>query len=111
MIEKLQSAASQAAAVMENGRRKAEDSVSEASKVNASLSQIAQVVGAITDRNHQIASAAEEQSAVANELQRNIETISEIAFQTTTEASHTSEQSEKMNTLANELQSLTHQFK
>ncbi|MEW5757279.1 MAG: PAS domain-containing methyl-accepting chemotaxis protein [Pseudomonadota bacterium] len=111
MIEKLQAAASQAATVMENGRKKAEDSVSEAGKVNTSLSQIAEVVGAITDRNHQIASAAEEQSAVANELQRNIESISEIAFQTTTEASHTSEQSEQLLKLAGELQSLTHQFK
>ncbi|MDD3518845.1 MAG: methyl-accepting chemotaxis protein, partial [Chromatiales bacterium] len=76
MIEKLQKSADSAVRAMEEGKKQADESVREAARAGESLAAIAQAIQGINDMNTQIASAAEEQSAVSEEINRNIINIS-----------------------------------
>ncbi len=111
MIERLQSGASQAVAVMEEGRKQAQASVEQAGKAGQSLAAITEVVGSINEMNTQIATAAEEQSAVAEEINGNIARINEVASQAAAGAQQTASASDEMARLASHLQSLVGQFK
>ena len=61
--------------------------------------------------NTQIATAAEQQSAVAEEINRNITTISRIADTTSADAAQTSQISDELVRLATELNRLVGQFR
>lgn len=111
MIERLQSGASDAVSVMEQGRKQAESSVQQADQAGRALEAITQAVATINDMNAQIASAAEEQSAVAAEVDRNIINISSVADQTAQGAQQTAAASEQLARLATELQSRVAKFK
>lgn len=111
MIENLQVGAQSAVKVMDESRAKAEDSVSQAAKAGGSLEEITHSVSQINDMNTQIATAAEEQSAVAEEINRNIVNISEIVDRTADGANQTSIASEELASLAAQLQQLVNQFK
>lgn len=111
MIENLQVGAQSAVKVMDESRAKAEDSVTQAAKAGGSLEEITHSVSLINDMNTQIATAAEEQSAVAEEINRNIVNISEIVDRTADGASQTSIASEELASLAAQLQQLVNQFK
>jgi len=111
MIERLQSGAKNAVLVMEQGRSKAQVSVQQAARAGTSLDTIASAVGAISDMNAQIASAAEEQGAVAEEINRNIVNISQIANQTASGAEQTATASAELARLAARLQSVVSKFK
>lgn len=82
MIERLQSGANNAVTVMETGRTQAQRSVQQATQAEASLAMITDAVGTINNMNMQIASAAEEQSAVSEEINRNIHNINQVTDQT-----------------------------
>ncbi len=111
MIERLQAGAQSAVQVMEQGRGKAQMSVQQAARAGTSLDTIASAVGAISDMNAQIASAAEEQGAVAEEINRNIVNISQIASQTASGADQTAMASAELAKLAARLQSVVSKFK
>lgn len=111
MIENLQVGAQTAVKVMDESRAKAEESVSQAAKAGGSLEDITHSVSLINDMNTQIATAAEEQSAVAEEINRNIVNISEIVDRTADGANQTSIASEELASLAAQLQQLVNQFK
>jgi methyl-accepting chemotaxis protein len=111
MIENLQVGAQSAVKVMDESRAKAESSVSQAAKAGGSLEEITHSVSQINDMNTQIATAAEEQSAVAEEINRNIVNISEIVDRTADGANQTSIASEELANLAAQLQQLVNQFK
>ncbi|MFK7160071.1 methyl-accepting chemotaxis protein [Marinospirillum sp. MEB164] len=74
-IEKMQTSAAGAVTEMEKGRSMAVQSVEQARRAGASLEKIKQAVAAISNMNIQIASAAEEQSAVAEEINLNFTSI------------------------------------
>lgn len=76
MIESLQTSAAQAAEVMQQSQQSAIDSVEKAREAGKSLEGITDAVKTITDMSAQIATAAEEQSAVSEEINRNINNIS-----------------------------------
>lgn len=111
MIERLQLGAGNAVQVMVQGKSQARVSVEQAAKAGASLESITHVVSTITDMNTQIASAAEEQSAVAEEINRNIVNISQVANQTAVGAQQTASASNEMAKLAAQLQLLVGHFK
>jgi len=111
MIEKLQVGAQSAVKVMDDSRNKAEDSVSQAATAASSLETITNSVSLINDMNTQIATAAEQQSAVAEEINKNILNISDIVDRTADGASQTSTASEELASLAIQLQQLVNQFK
>jgi methyl-accepting chemotaxis protein len=70
MIERLQAGAQEAVSVMEDSRSRASDSVSSAQSAGQSLESITRSVASITDMNTQIASAADEQSALSHAYKR-----------------------------------------
>ena len=111
MIERLQSGAGRAVEVMESSRNQAKSGVDEVAKAGQKLELITQAVTAINDMNAQIASAAEEQSAVAEEINRNITTVSDVAKQTSSAAEQSAATSEELSRLAHELQSLVGRFR
>jgi len=75
MIESLQSSATQATQVMEKSQQSAIDSVSKSHEAGESLESITAAVKTIADMSAQIATAAEEQSAVSEEINRNVTNI------------------------------------
>ncbi|WP_019339094.1 methyl-accepting chemotaxis protein [Stutzerimonas stutzeri] len=110
-IEQLQNGVRNAVQAMEGAQVRAHSGSDCVAKTAQSLTVIAGEVNAITGMNTQIATAAEEQSAVAEEINRNITTISTIADTTLADASQTSRISEELVQLAAELNRLVGQFR
>jgi len=75
VIEGLQQDSSEAADAMHSSHQHAQDSVEQVEQAVAALQNIGGAVTVITDMNMQIASAAEEQSAVAEEINHNVAAI------------------------------------
>ena len=111
MIQRLHTAVVDAVTVMDAAQKRAAQSVEHVENAANSLTSIAGEVSGINDMNMQIATAAEEQSAVAEEINRNISTISQIADVTSQGASGTREHSETLVELAGELRRLVSQFR
>lgn len=110
-IEQLQNGVRNAVKAMEGAQVRAHAGSECVAKAAQSLTVIAGEVGTINDMNTQIATAAEEQSAVAEEINRNITTISMIADTTSTDAQQTARISDELVHLAAELNRLVSQFK
>ncbi len=110
MIERLQSGASNAVKVMESARAQGKKGVDQVEKAAESLAEIAGAVATINDMNTQIASAAEEQSAVAEEINRNVVNISQAAVQSASGSEKTASSSEDLARLAGQLQNLVGRF-
>ena len=96
---------------MSRSRETAERSVAQADSGGHSLEAIKQAVTKITDMNTQIATAAEEQSAVAEEINRNITNIVAIAQQTAEQAQYSTSRGEQLAHMATQLECLLHQAK
>lgn len=103
MIERLQSGAKNAVAVMEQGREQARTGVEQASQAGESLSAITQSVATINDMNTQIAGAAEEQSKVAEEINRNVVNISQVADETASNVAQVADSSAQLEALSVDL--------
>ncbi|NMM55618.1 methyl-accepting chemotaxis protein, partial [Paenibacillus aquistagni] len=72
MIQQLQQGTRDVVKVMEDSQNRTDESVQHAAKAAEALETITQAVSVINDMNTQIASAAEEQSAVAEDINRNV---------------------------------------
>ena len=104
MIERIQSESSRAVSVMENGQKTAEHSVQNAQSSRESLKAILAAVDSINELNTEVASAAEEQSAVAEEISRNITNIRDAAEQNSSNSDQSMRASEELAKLATMLQ-------
>ena len=111
MIESLQSGSLQAVKTMKNGEDTTEVTVSKAAEAGESLTSIVASITVISDMSIQIASAAEEQSAVAAEIDRSIVMIADLTSQSYGEIEQTSESSENLEALSRSLEELVAQFK
>ncbi|MCY1494628.1 Methyl-accepting chemotaxis protein McpU [compost metagenome] len=111
MIQQLQNGTREVVKVMEDSQAKTDDSVRQASEAAHALESITQAVSVINDMNIQIASAAEEQSAVAEDLNRNVTTIGQVANQVASGANEASEASAGLTRLAEQQRRLINQFK
>ena len=111
MIERLQQGTTNAVNAMEKSREQAQAGVEQAAEAGTSLDAIKTAVDLINEMNTQIASAAEEQSAVAEEINKNISNISHVAEQSAEAAKQNSAASEQLARLAEELQSVVSQFR
>ena len=111
MIERLQTGTRAAVKVMQQGRAQASSSVEQAQMAGTSLSTITGAVTRITDMNTQIASAAEQQSAVAEEINRNVVNINGVADQVTLGATQIDQASQELARLATHLLSIVNRFK
>ena len=111
MIEALQTGAGKAVTVMDAGKAKASDCVSQSEEADQALEVITHAVHEAFDRSTQIATAAEEQSVVAHEISENLESIVTIAEQTTAGSQQTAASSSEVARLAEELQQSVQEFK
>jgi len=111
MIERLQSGAKEAVQVMQGGQSTTQLTVEKATAAGDSLDKIVASVSTISSMNTQIATAAEQQSAVAQEIDRSIVQISRLAEQSEEGTSQLVAASETLTQLGEQLNSLIHQFK
>jgi methyl-accepting chemotaxis protein len=111
MIESLQSGVNRTVKVMETSQKQAGDSVEQASRAHHSLDEIAQVIDSISSMSGQIATAAEEQSAVAEDINRNIIEIAQIADETAQDSDKSFHASTDMSAEVDKLSLLLGQFK
>lgn len=110
MIERLQNGARAAIDAMESSQQRAHSGVDQAGQAGKALEEITAAVAIIRDMNIQIASAAEEQSAVSEEINRNIVNISQVSEQNAEGAKQTAIASNEVATQAVTLQGLVQQF-
>ena len=111
LLEQLHVGVRDAVAAMKVAQVKAKEGEDRVEKSAESLAEIAGGVSTINDMNTQIATAAEEQSAVAEEINRNVVNISQLADQTSEGAKQTSEASEELVRLSNQLAELVGRFR
>ncbi|SFC19859.1 Cache domain-containing protein [Marinospirillum celere] len=111
MIENFQSSSRQAVEAMQLNRNKADETVEQARQTGDALEKINQAVATINDMNAQIASAAEEQSAVAEEINHNIHSISDLSAITGEHSAQAADASERLAELANQLHSRVGRFR
>lgn len=111
MIEQLQQGTREVVKVMEQSQQKTDDSVAHASQAAHSLESITQAVSVINDMNTQIASAAEEQSAVAEDINRNVTNIGQVANEVAGGADEASQASAQLTGLAEQQRRLINQFR
>ena len=111
MIQQLQSGTREVVKVMEDSQNKTDDSVRHAAEAATALDSITQAVSVINDMNNQIASAAEEQSAVAEDINRNVTNIDQVANQVAAGADEASQASAELTKLAEQQRRLINQFR
>ncbi|WP_248733150.1 methyl-accepting chemotaxis protein [Pseudomonas sp. MWU13-2517] len=111
VIEQLQSGTTEVVGAMGNSHRQAQGSVEQVGQAVSALRQIGDAVTVISDMNLQIASAAEEQSAVAEEINSNVATIRDVTESLSEQANESARVSQALNRLANQQQGLMDQFK
>ncbi|MBL3526524.1 MAG: methyl-accepting chemotaxis protein [gamma proteobacterium endosymbiont of Lamellibrachia anaximandri] len=110
IIDKLQAGSRNAVQVMTQSREHARSVVDQAALAGSSLTAIAESVSQIDQMSAQIATAAEEQSAVAEDMNRNVVRISDMANQNVTGAEQTSQAGQELAHMAAELQGLVVKF-
>ncbi|MEX5629909.1 methyl-accepting chemotaxis protein [Pseudomonas marginalis] len=111
VIEQLQSGTEEVVGSMGNSYRQAQGSVEQVGEAVTALRQIGDAVTVISDMNLQIASAAEEQSAVAEEINHNVATIRDVTESLSEQANESARVSQALNSLANQQQGLMDQFR
>jgi len=111
MIEQLQQSAREAVQVMEQSCDQASTGVKHAGEATESFEVITRAISTISDLNVQIASAAEEQSAVSEEINRSVISISDISELTSDGTEQTLSSSNELARLAADLQVLVNHFK
>jgi methyl-accepting chemotaxis protein len=111
MISKLQGGVGAAVKAMNVSHQMADTTVSESGKVQVALENILGAVGMIVDQNQQIATAAEEQTAVAHDIDQNIVEISQAGERTAEGASQTEQASRELSGLVSRLKQLISAFR
>ena len=111
VIEQLQAGTREVVGAMDSSHRQAQGSVDQVGQAVSALQKIGQAVTVINDMNLQIASAAEEQSAVAEEINSNVATIRDVTESLSGQANESARVSQSLNSLANQQQGLMDQFR
>lgn len=110
MVQELQSTAEAAVIIMEQGEEVAQTSVDQAARAGASLNSITRSVDTISDMSNQIATAAEEQSAVSDEINQNIVNINTAAEHTLNVTRESSQANQSLNQEIGKLNAMVKQF-
>lgn len=111
MISRLQSGVKDAVAAMTNSRDVTQATVQKSGEVTEALTRIANGISVIVDMSHQIAQAAEEQSAVSKDVNISVAQIGELGTSTAANAEETLASSQEMSELTASLQRLVEAFK
>nr|WP_095144676.1 methyl-accepting chemotaxis protein [Pseudomonas sp. Irchel s3b6] len=103
MIGSLKQGAENAVSSMQSGQAATGTGVESSQRTGASLTAITGQVEHISDMNHQVATATEEQSAVTEEINRNVQGISDLARATAGEVRACREDCQTLQRLADDL--------
>ena len=104
MINRLQTGAHDSVTVMKNALQKGEKGSEQVVQMRDTLVAISDSLSRVNDMNTQIATAAEEQTAVANEINQNIININSYAESNTKSANHAYKTSEELANLSMSMQ-------
>jgi len=111
MISNLQAGSERASSSMLETLGKAQSGASRIGRAGELLASITEGVARISDRNIQIASAAEEQSAVSEDINRNVNEINDLVIQVSAGAQQTAVTSQELARLAEHQQQLVGRFR
>ena len=111
VIEQIQVGTRGVVATMHSSQNQAQTNATQIRNAAQALAKIGEAVTLIGDMNLQIASAAEEQSAVAEEVNRNVSAIREVTETLAHQASESAQISSQLNTLADHQKKLMDQFR
>ncbi|SDK06721.1 methyl-accepting chemotaxis protein [Pseudomonas indica] len=111
MIDRLQNATLQAVDAMRRASDMGEQTSLQANQAGESLDAIATLIGTINSMNAQIASAAEEQTAVAEEINRSVHQIAVAVDGVADDASQGAQTAQELKALGEQLQRLVGQFR
>ncbi|ROL76030.1 chemotaxis protein [Pseudomonas vranovensis] len=103
MILRLKHGAGSAVASMQAGQAATGTGVESSQQTGASLGTITEQVEHISDMNHQVATATEEQSAVTEEINRTVQGISDLARETAVDVQGCREECQALRGLADDL--------
>ncbi|MDH5518877.1 MAG: methyl-accepting chemotaxis protein [Gammaproteobacteria bacterium] len=110
MIESLQVEAKKAVEVMLKAQASAEKNMETIEEMAENLAEISGSVQTVNAMNLQIATAAEEQTAVSNEINRNIVNINDVADQTALASADTAAETQRLLAESSRLRTLVKQF-
>ncbi|WP_419555282.1 methyl-accepting chemotaxis protein [Pseudomonas putida] len=111
VIERLQANTHEVVEAMQDGAEQAKAGVQQVGQASAALNKIGEAVSVITDMNLQIASAAEQQSAVAEEVSRNVSVIRTVSEGLSTQVEEARQVSQNLNEQAQRQHQLAEQFR
>ena len=111
VIERIQSGTRGVVATMHSSQTQAHSNAGQIQQAVQALSKISDAVTVISDMNLQIASAAEQQSAVAEEVNRNVSAIRTVTETLTGQATESAQISGQLNALTNHQMKLMDQFR
>ena len=111
VIEQLQAGTHVVVKAMQRSHAQATSSVEEVRRASKVLDEINGAVAVINDMNLQIASAAEEQSAVSEEVSKTVIAIRDVTKELATQSEHAAAIGTSLNELANEQQRLMSSFR
>ncbi|TFY87593.1 methyl-accepting chemotaxis protein [Pseudomonas nabeulensis] len=111
LIVGLQNGTQQVAAIMDNSRGLTDSSVELTRRAGSALGNITRTVSTIQAMNSQIATAAEQQSAVAEEINRSVLNVRDVSEQTSSASEETAASSAELARLGIYLQTLVGRFR
>lgn len=111
VIENLQIGTRDVVGSISESHKQAHGMAEHATTALSALAQISTAVRVINDMNLQIATAAEQQSAVAEEVSRNVSNVKVVTEALTTQSAESAKVSQALNALADQQQSLMQGFK
>ena len=111
VIERIQSGTRGVVATMHSSQSQAQSNAGQIHQAVQALGKISDAVTVISDMNLQIASAAEQQSAVAEEVNRNVSAIRTVTETLTGQATESAAISSQLNALASQQMKLMDQFR
>jgi methyl-accepting chemotaxis protein len=111
VIERIQSGTRGVVATMHSSQTQAHSNAGQIQQAVQALSKISDAVTVISDMNLQIASAAEQQSAVAEEVNRNVSAIRTVTETLTGQATESAQISSHLNSLTTHQMKLMDQFR
>jgi methyl-accepting chemotaxis protein len=111
VIERIQTGTRGVVATMHSSQTQAHNNAGQIRQAVDALGKISDAVTVISDMNLQIASAAEQQSAVAEEVNRNVSAIRTVTETLTGQATESAAISSQLNALASQQMKLMDQFR
>ncbi len=103
MIAQLKQGAETAVNSMRSGQEATGTGVAASQQTNQSLSNISKQIEHISDMNHQVATATEEQSSVTEEINHNVQGIADLAHTTSAETQRCQADCKTLSQLASDL--------